>query len=127
MGDHGARQTCCASSSAAVAGSRRSYPESAGAPGEPEIKLSNRGYGTLVRTDPVFLGLQKTRLLDPTQPVRHERPCRRYRASGCSACHVLYANDRDPVHSGALIAALGNEGPHVLDRRTIRRDEPVIR
>src|SRR5271165_4405386 len=33
--------------------------------GKPEDKLSTRGFGTLLRTDPVFLGLQKTRLLDP--------------------------------------------------------------
>jgi hypothetical protein len=34
-------------------------------PGLPDDKLSDRGLGTLLRTDPVFLGLQKTRLLDP--------------------------------------------------------------
>src|SRR5271163_1521316 len=34
-------------------------------PGDPNLKLSNRGFGTQLRTDPVFLGLQKTRLLDP--------------------------------------------------------------
>jgi len=34
-------------------------------PGRPDAKLSDRGFGTLLRTDPVFLGLQKTRLLDP--------------------------------------------------------------
>jgi len=28
--------------------------------------LSNRGLGTATRTDPVFIGLAKTRLLDPT-------------------------------------------------------------
>jgi len=28
-------------------------------------RLSNRGFGTLTRTDPVFQGLQRTRLLDP--------------------------------------------------------------
>ena len=28
--------------------------------------MSNRGLGTQNRTDPVFIGLQKTRLLDPT-------------------------------------------------------------
>jgi hypothetical protein len=35
-------------------------------PGRPDVKLSIRGYGTNLRTDPVLLGLQKTRLLDPT-------------------------------------------------------------
>ena len=40
--------------------------------------LSHRGLGTQNRTDPVFLGLQKTRLLDPTlQLPRHQRPPRR--------------------------------------------------
>jgi len=34
-------------------------------PGKPDEKLSDRGFGTGLRTDPVFLGLQKTRLLDP--------------------------------------------------------------
>jgi hypothetical protein len=33
--------------------------------GRPDDKLGERGFGTLLRTDPVFLGLQKTRLLDP--------------------------------------------------------------
>ncbi|MEP6962170.1 MAG: hypothetical protein ABI995_08830, partial [Acidobacteriota bacterium] len=33
--------------------------------GRPDDKLSDRGLGTLLRTDPVFIGLQKTRLLDP--------------------------------------------------------------
>jgi hypothetical protein len=40
-------------------------------PGKPEDKLSDRGFGTELRTDPVFLGLQKTRLLDP---VLRQRP-----------------------------------------------------
>lgn len=35
-------------------------------PGRPRSRLSNRGIGTENRTDPVFIGLQKTRLLDPT-------------------------------------------------------------
>ena len=32
-----------------------------------------------------------------------------YRSSGCTACHVVYANDRSPVHSGPY-AAVGNRG-----------------
>ncbi|HKP72019.1 MAG TPA: cytochrome c3 family protein, partial [Pyrinomonadaceae bacterium] len=35
-------------------------------PGKPDKGLSARGLGTLQRTDPVYLGIQKTRLLDPT-------------------------------------------------------------
>ena len=79
-------------------------------PGKPEIKLSERGFGTELRTDPVFLGLQKTRLFDPllSFPGTNDQ-AGDYRASGCSACHVVYANDRSPEHSGAYAAA-GNHG-----------------
>src|SRR5260370_17953593 len=34
-------------------------------PGKPDKGLSTRGFGTAQRTDPVYLRLQKTRLLDP--------------------------------------------------------------
>jgi hypothetical protein len=64
-------------------------------PGKPEDKLSDRGFGTELRTDPVFLGLQKTRLVDPVMslPGTNDHPGD-YRASGCTACHVIYANDQ---------------------------------
>ena len=71
-------------------------------PGKPtQNLLSPRGFGTLLRTDPVFLGLQKTRLLDPCLSFlgTNDQPGD-YRSSGCTACHVIYANDRDPFHSG---------------------------
>ncbi len=69
-------------------------------PGHPDVKLSDRGFGTELRTDPVFLGLQKTRLLDPmlSFPGTNDQPGD-YRGSGCTACHVIYANDRSPEHS----------------------------
>ncbi|MES2390166.1 MAG: multiheme c-type cytochrome [Acidobacteriota bacterium] len=78
--------------------------------GQPDLKLGDRGLGTELRTDPVFLGLQKTRLLDPLLyfPGTNDQPGD-FRASGCSGCHVLYANDRDPAHS-EQIAAFGNSG-----------------
>jgi hypothetical protein len=41
-------------------------PERLEEPGRPRQRLSNRGLGTDNRTDPVVIGLQKTRLLDPT-------------------------------------------------------------
>jgi hypothetical protein len=41
-------------------------PEQLEEPGKPRTRLSNRGLGTENRTDPVNVGLQKTRLLDPT-------------------------------------------------------------
>ncbi len=40
-------------------------PTSTEPPGKPARRLSERGLGTLNRTDPVFLNLQKTRLHDP--------------------------------------------------------------
>ena len=79
-------------------------------PGKPDKGLSARGFGTAQRTDPVFLGIQKTRLLDPTLNFlgTNDHPGD-YRSSGCSACHVIYANDRDPSHS-AFYQQAGNLG-----------------
>ncbi len=76
-------------------------PETKEEPGRPRARLSNRGLGTLNRSDPTFLGLEKTRLLDPTLNFlgTNDHPGD-YRSSGCTACHVVYANDRSPVHSG---------------------------
>jgi hypothetical protein len=70
-------------------------------PGKPARRLSERGLGTLNRTDPVFLGLQKTRLHDPLLDFlgSNDHPGD-FRSSGCSACHVVYANDRSPSNSG---------------------------
>ena len=79
--------------------------------GRPDKGLSPRGLGTLQRTDPVYLGIQKTRLLDPT--LNHlgsnDHPGD-FRSSGCTACHVVYANDRSIVHSGPEYAKYGNLG-----------------
>lgn len=91
--------------------------------GRPDTKLSERGFGTELRTDPVFLGLQKTRLLDPllSFPGTNDQPGD-YRGSGCSGCHVIYANDRSPEHAGPD-AQYGNTGRSVSADPTIRRDE----
>jgi hypothetical protein len=92
-------------------------------PGKPEIKLSERGFGTELRTDPVFLGLQKTRLLDPllSFPGTNDQPGD-YRSSGCSACHVVYANDRSPDHSSDY-AQFGNLGHSATSDPTIPKDQ----
>ncbi|HEY5328482.1 MAG TPA: multiheme c-type cytochrome [Acidobacteriaceae bacterium] len=92
-------------------------------PGKPDTKLSDRGLGTGLRTDPVFLGLQKTRLLDPllSMPGTNDQ-AGDYRGSGCSGCHVLYANDRDPQHSAAL-AQFGNMGRSVSADVAINKSE----
>jgi hypothetical protein len=99
-------------------------PELTEEPGRPRSRLSDRGLGTQNRTDPTFLGLQKTRLLDPTLNFlgTNDHPGD-YRSSGCSACHVLYANDRSLVHSGPY-AAYGNHGLSYSPDPTIPKDEP---
>ncbi len=109
--------------------SRRSEignPTRAEEPGRPDAKLSDRGFGTLLRTDPVFLGLQKTRLFDPllSFPGTNDQPGD-YRGSGCTACHVVYANDRSPIHA-AQYAQHGNDGRTATVDPTIdpRRVEP---
>ena len=98
-------------------------PDKEEEPGKPDKGLSQRCFGTAQRTDPVFLGLQKTRLLDPT--LNHlgtnDHPGD-YRSSGCSACHVIYANDRDPAHS-AFYQASGNLGRSQTADTTIPKNE----
>jgi hypothetical protein len=91
--------------------------------GRPDDKLGERGFGTLLRTDPVFLGLQKTRLLDPllSLPGTNDEPGD-YRGSGCTACHVIYANDRSPEHS-AQYAKFGHLGESFSSDPTIPRNE----
>jgi hypothetical protein len=93
-------------------------------PGRPDVKLNERGFGTGLRTDPVFLGLQKTRLLDPllSFPGTNDQPGD-YRGSGCTACHVVYANDRSAAHS-AQYAKHGNDGRTITVDPTIPKGEP---
>ena len=98
-------------------------PDKEEEPGKPDKGLSPRGLGTANRTDPVFLGIQKTRLLDPT--LNHlgtnDHPGD-YRSSGCSACHVIYANDRDAAHS-AFYNKFGNLGRSQTADTSIPRNE----
>ncbi len=107
-------------------------PERLEEPGRPRERLSNRGFGTENRTDPVYIGLAKTRLLDPTLNFLGTNDhAGDYRSSGCSACHVLYANDRSPIASGFL-AKYGNGGTAAAETDewvkavdpTIRKDQP---
>jgi hypothetical protein len=93
-------------------------------PGKPDDQLSERGFGTELRTDPVFLGLQKTRLLDPVMSLPGTNDhAGDYRSSGCSSCHVIYANDRDPLHSGSY-AQFGHSGFSASSDPTIPKTEP---
>ncbi|MGZ8831501.1 MAG: hypothetical protein ACXW2Q_14115, partial [Thermoanaerobaculia bacterium] len=91
--------------------------------GRPDIRLSNRGRGTGLRISPGLLNIHKTRLNDPHLSFlgTNDHPGD-YRSSGCSACHVVYANDRDAAHSGPW-AAFGNDGRTRTADPTIPKNE----
>jgi hypothetical protein len=99
-------------------------PERLEEPGRPRTRLSVRGLGTSNRTDPVLVSLNKTRLFDPTLHFlgTNDHPGD-YRSSGCTACHVVYANDRSRIHSGPW-AEFGNRGTTASADPAIPRDEP---
>lgn len=111
-------------------GGEKGFPSDIGSPnieedpGKPDIKLSSRGFGTELRTDPTFQGIQKTRLLDPLLSFlgTNDQPGD-YRSSGCTSCHVIYANDRDRFHS-AEFAKYGNRGMTQTADPTITKLEP---
>jgi hypothetical protein len=79
-------------------------------PGRPDIRQSNRGPGTGSRISVPVINIHKTRLNDPHLSLMgtNDHPGD-FRQSGCSACHVVYANDRDPRHSGPY-AEFGHAG-----------------
>jgi hypothetical protein len=91
-------------------------------PGRPDLKQSNRGPGTGARIAVPVLNIHKTRLNDPLMWFMgtNDNPGD-YRSSGCSACHVVYANDRDPRHSGPY-AAYGHAGRSQTVDPTIPKD-----
>ncbi|MCI0700821.1 MAG: hypothetical protein L0241_07045 [Planctomycetia bacterium] len=98
-------------------------PERLEEPGRPRTRLSIRGLGTMNRTDPVLVSATKTRLFDPTLSFMgtNDNPGD-YRNSGCTACHVVYANDRSPIHS-AQYAKHGNRGLSANADPTIPKNE----
>ncbi|MFT4798299.1 MAG: hypothetical protein ACI9W1_001731, partial [Candidatus Azotimanducaceae bacterium] len=75
-------------------------------PGRPDFRQSNRGPGTGQRISVPVLNVHKTRLNDPLMWFlgTNDNPGD-YRTSGCGSCHVVYANDRDPRHSGPYAEA----------------------
>ena len=93
-------------------------------PGRPDLRQSNRGPGTGLRIAVPILNIQKTRLNDPQMWFlgTNDQPGD-YRSSGCAGCHVVYANDRDPRHSGPY-ARFGHEGETQTVDPTIPRQEP---
>ncbi|MGE5523908.1 MAG: hypothetical protein ACM3SS_09330, partial [Rhodospirillaceae bacterium] len=93
-------------------------------PGRPDIHQSNRGPGTGARIAVPLINITKTRLNDPMMWFfgTNEQPGD-YRSSGCSACHVVYANDRDPKHSGPY-SRYGHTGHTATADPAIARNEP---
>ncbi len=92
-------------------------------PGRPDTRQSNRGKGTGARIAVPLINIHKTRLNDPFTWFlgTNEQPGD-YRSSGCASCHVVYANDRDPRHSG-LWAEYGHGGTTQSSDQTIPRNE----
>lgn len=88
-------------------------------PGRPDLKQSNRGPGTGLRVAIPILNIHKTRLNDPLMWFMgtNDQPGD-YRSSGCTACHVIYANDREPRHSLTY-------APHGRDGQTITQDPTI--
>jgi hypothetical protein len=99
-------------------------PERLDESGRTRVRLAERGLGTQNRTDPVPLSATKTRLFDPTLNFlgTNDHPGD-YRSSGCTACHVIYANDRSRVHSGPY-AKFGKNGQSFSEDPTISKQEP---
>ncbi len=93
-------------------------------PGRPDIRQSNRGPGTGLRIAVPVINIHKTRLNDPfTWFMGTSDQPGDFRSSGCAACHVVYANDRDPYHSGPY-AKFGHMGETATVDPTIPKNEP---
>ena len=91
-------------------------------PGRPDFRQSNRGPGTGARIAVPLINITKTRLNDPMMWFlgTNEHPGD-YRSSGCTSCHVVYANDREPAHSGPY-AVHGHEGRSASADPTIAKN-----
>jgi hypothetical protein len=92
-------------------------------PGRPDFRQSNRGPGTGARISVPVINITKTRLNDPfTWFLGTNDQPGDYRSSGCASCHVVYANDRDPRHSGSY-AQFGHDGTTITADPTIAKNE----
>jgi hypothetical protein len=92
-------------------------------PGRPDIRQSNRGPATGLRISVPLINIHKTRLNDPLMWFMgtNDQPGD-YRTSGCGACHVVYANDREPRHS-MTFSKFGRDGTTATVDPTIPRNE----
>lgn len=91
-------------------------------PGRPDVKQSSRGPGTGARIAVPVLNIHKTRLNDPLMWFlgTNDQPGD-YRSSGCSSCHVVYANNRDP-RASSIYASAGHRGLSQTVDPTIPKD-----
>ncbi len=92
-------------------------------PGKPDVRASNRGPGTGNRISVPVINIHKTRLNDPHLSMMgtNDHPGD-FRSSGCTACHSIYANDRDVKHSGSY-AQYGHRGLSISVDPTIPKNE----
>ncbi len=92
-------------------------------PGRPDVKQSNRGPGTGARIAVPVLNIHKTRLNDPLMWYlgTNDQPGD-YRSSGCSSCHVVYANDRN-AFSASVYSPAGHRGLTQTADPTIPQDQ----
>ncbi len=93
-------------------------------PGRPDVRQSNRGVGTGNRVAIPLLNIHKTRLNDPNMWFMgtNDQPGD-FRHSGCSSCHVVYANNRDEFASGQY-AKYGHRGLTQTADPTIPKNIP---
>jgi LVIVD repeat len=85
---------------------------------------STRGPGTEAKISGVVLTISKTRLNDPGLWLQGPNEVGGdFRQSGCAACHVVYANDREEANS-AHFAEFGNRGLSFSADPTIPKNEP---
>lgn len=88
------------------------------------VGASLRGRGTEFKVSGVYLAVQKTRLNDPGLWLQGPNDIGGdLRQSGCAACHVPYANDREPANS-AHFAQYGNRGFSASGDKAIPKNEP---
>jgi len=92
-------------------------------PGASDNKFGIRGLGTDLRISAGVLNIHKSRLNDPVLSFlgTNDHPGD-FRSSGCTACHVVYANDREVTSSGPY-AKFGNLGFYAGNDPTIPRDQ----
>jgi hypothetical protein len=88
------------------------------------VGASARSAGTEFKVSGVYVTIQKTRLNDPGLWLMGPNDVGGdFRQSGCSACHVPYANDREPANS-AHFAEYGNKGFSFSGDKSIPKNVP---